>query len=41
MTTAWVPLEDLLDGVLDGRLVDGPLALAVMTYLFRKDRRPA
>lgn len=35
MTTAWAPVEDLLDGVLAGRLTDGPLALAVMAYVLR------
>lgn len=41
MTTSWVPLQDLVDGVLEGRLVDGPLALAVMTYLLRQGRQRA
>ena len=36
MTTAWVPVDDLLDGVLGGRFTDGPLALAVMAYRFRR-----
>jgi 8-oxo-dGTP pyrophosphatase MutT (NUDIX family) len=36
MTMAWVPLEDLVDGVLSGRLTDGPLALAVLTYVARR-----
>ncbi len=35
MTLAWVPVEDLIQGVLAGRLTDGPLALAVMTYSIR------
>lgn len=35
MTTAWVPVADLVDGVLAGRLTDGPLALAVMAYTLR------
>ncbi|HET6626961.1 MAG TPA: NUDIX hydrolase [Nocardioidaceae bacterium] len=36
MTVAWVPLTDLVDGILARRLTDGPLALAVMTYLLRQ-----
>jgi ADP-ribose pyrophosphatase len=36
MTSAWVPLQELVDGVLTGRLTDGPLALAVLTYLNRR-----
>ena len=36
MTTAWVPVEDLLEGVLEGRFTDGPLALAVMAYRLRR-----
>jgi ADP-ribose pyrophosphatase len=35
MTLDWVPVDDLLAGVLDGRFTDGPLALAVMTYRMR------
>ncbi len=35
MTTAWVPLQTLVDGVLSGRLTDGPLALAVLAYTVR------
>jgi 8-oxo-dGTP pyrophosphatase MutT (NUDIX family) len=36
MTVSWVPLRDLLDGVLERRLTDGPLALAVMAYTLRR-----
>ncbi len=32
MTVSWVPVDELVQGVLEGRLADGPLALAVMTY---------
>jgi ADP-ribose pyrophosphatase len=32
MTTAWVPVRELLDGFLAGRLTDGPLGHAVMAY---------
>jgi ADP-ribose pyrophosphatase len=35
MTVSWVPVRDLLDGVLAGRLTNGPLALAVMAYRLR------
>jgi len=35
MTTAWVPVADLLAGVLDGSLADGPLAQAVMAHALR------
>ncbi|MFP5253098.1 MAG: NUDIX domain-containing protein [Actinomycetes bacterium] len=35
MTTAWVPVDELLDGFLTGRLTDGPLGLAVMAYRLR------
>lgn len=34
MTTSWVPVDELVRGVLGGRLTDGPLALAVLTYAF-------
>jgi ADP-ribose pyrophosphatase len=40
MTVSWVPVADLVDGVLAGRLTDGPLAHAVLTYtLSRSSRR--
>lgn len=32
METVWVPMADLLDAVLDGRVQEGPLAQAVMAY---------
>jgi ADP-ribose pyrophosphatase len=35
MTVLWVPVAELLDGVLAGRLTDAPLALAVMAYVLR------
>lgn len=38
MTMSWVPFDDLLDGVLAGRISNGPLALAVMTYRIRGQR---
>lgn len=38
MTVSWVPVQELVDGVLAGRLTDGPLALAVLAY---RSRRPA
>ncbi len=37
MSLAWVPMAELLDGVLAGRLTDAPLALAVMAYTLRGD----
>jgi 8-oxo-dGDP phosphatase len=40
MTMAWVPLGDLLRGVLAGQLTDGPLALAVMAYALRRHDGP-
>jgi 8-oxo-dGDP phosphatase len=38
MTTAWVPLEDMVEGVLDGRLTDGPLQVAVLALLAVRGR---
>ena len=35
MTTSWVPVRELLDGFLEGRLTDGPLGHAVMAYTLR------
>jgi len=32
MTLAWVPLDDLVEGVRDGRVGDGPTAAAVLGY---------
>ena len=36
MTVRWAPLDDLVSGVLDGSLGDGPLAQAVMAYRLRR-----
>jgi ADP-ribose pyrophosphatase len=36
MSLAWVPVTELVDGVLAGRLTDGPLAQAVMAYALRR-----
>lgn len=38
MATAWVPVEDLIAGVFDGRLSDGGLTTAVLAYDARKRR---
>lgn len=38
MSLHWVHLDDLVAGVLDGRLTDGPLALAVLAYTHRRGR---
>jgi 8-oxo-dGDP phosphatase len=35
MTLSWVPVDELLAGVLAGRLTDGPLGQAVMAYSLR------
>ena len=36
MTLAWVPVDDLVAGVREGRITDGPTAQAVLAYaLFR------
>jgi ADP-ribose pyrophosphatase len=32
MTVDWVPVEDLLEGVREGRITDGPTAQAVLAY---------
>ena len=39
MTTHWVPMADLVAGVLERRLTDGPLALAVVTYELTRGSR--
>lgn len=39
MTTSWVPVEDLVEGFLAGRLTDGPLGLAVMAHHLRHRAR--
>ncbi|MGZ4441999.1 MAG: NUDIX domain-containing protein [Nocardioidaceae bacterium] len=36
MTSSWVPVAELLDGVLAGRLLDGPTGQAVMAYTLRR-----
>ena len=36
MTVSWVPLAELREAVLAGRVTDMPLALAVMTYSVRR-----
>jgi 8-oxo-dGDP phosphatase len=35
MTASWVPVAELLAGVLAGRVGDAPVALAVMAYMLR------
>jgi len=39
MTTSWMPVQELLEGFLAGRLTDGPLGLAVMAYALRHRAR--
>lgn len=39
MTTAWVPLEDLVEAVLASEVSNGPLGLAVLSYERRLGRR--
>lgn len=39
MTVGWVPLDELASGVLESRVADGPLGLAVLAYLAREWRR--
>lgn len=36
LTTAWVPFDDLLAAVLDGRVADGPVVQAVLAYALRR-----
>jgi len=38
MVTSWVPLDELLDAVLESRVTDGPLGLAVLAYARHRDR---
>ena len=38
MEAFWVPMTELLDAVLDGRVREGPLALAVLSYEVLKQR---
>jgi ADP-ribose pyrophosphatase len=41
MTVHWVPVDDLLEAVLDRRVTDGPLLTAVLTYAVNNGiRRP-
>lgn len=35
MTISWLPVKDLVSGVLEGRFADGPLGMAVMAYALR------
>jgi ADP-ribose pyrophosphatase len=35
MTTSWAPVDELVEGILDGRLTDGPLVTAIGTYRLR------
>lgn len=40
MRVSWAPVEELWQGVVEGRLADGPLVFALMAYrLLRSDRR--
>ena len=41
MSVSWVPLAELVAGVLAGRLTDGPLALAVLAYERLVNQTPA
>lgn len=36
MTMHWVPLEELLAAVLDGRVTDGPLLIALLLHVVRR-----
>jgi hypothetical protein len=38
MTVHRVPVDDLLDGVLAGRLTNGPFVVAVLTYAVLRAR---
>ena len=38
MTLAWVPMDEMVRGVLDGRLTDGPLQVAVLAVLALRGR---
>ena len=38
MTASWVRFDDLVDGVLAGRLTDGPLQVAVLALLAMRSR---
>ncbi len=41
MTVRWIPVEDLAAAVLEHRATDGPLALAVLGYLHRRQNAAA
>jgi ADP-ribose pyrophosphatase len=41
MTVHWVPVEELLAGVLARELTDGPLATAVLTFALLQGMRPS
>lgn len=38
MEVLWAPLDEVVDAVLDGRLTDAPLVIAVLTYDARRRR---
>jgi 8-oxo-dGTP pyrophosphatase MutT (NUDIX family) len=38
MTVDWVPVDDLVQAVLDKRLTDGPMATALLTYTLNRAR---
>ncbi len=39
MSATWVALDDLVDGVMEGRLTDGPLQVAVLAASVARSRR--
>ena len=41
MTLEWVPVDDLLAGVREGRVTDGPTAQAVLGYMLFHRREEA
>lgn len=41
MSVHWVPVDDLVQAVLDKQLTDGPLATALLTYALTRDRPSA
>lgn len=41
MSRRWVHLDELVDAVLESRVTDGPLGMAVLAYAHRRCRRPA
>lgn len=41
LTVEWVPFDDLLEAVLQGRTEDGPLAIAVLTHAVQRLRGTA